>query len=240
MGQFENAKELVEYCKTTLKKIEKAYDESLVNKEIKTTLLIEIKNFMENLRSALDYTAHELYDKYCHSSNPNPSIYFPYAWGTCDKGRFQAEEIIENKIPGLTASRPDIVAKIETYQHFDDPRNNWLPVFMDLNNKNKHQELTAQVIKERKKLKISSEGRTMTLGGRMSISKGYQMKMGKMIILGGQSFDANNPPITSGEGTIEIITWSSFHFSTNNVLVLPFLEQALNGTENIINELSEI
>ncbi len=27
-------------------------------------LLIEIKNFMENLRSALDYSAHGLFDKY--------------------------------------------------------------------------------------------------------------------------------------------------------------------------------
>ncbi len=80
----------------------------------------------------------------------------------------------------------------------------------------------------------------MILSGRMSISKSAQMKMGDMIIPGGQSFDTNNPPTTLGEGTKEIVTWVSFHFLINGYPVLPFLKQCLLGTETIVDELSKM
>lgn len=237
MKQFKDAIELVEHCKLAFKKIEHAYDQSLNEKEIKTTLLIEIKNFMENLRSALDYTARGIFEKYGNCSNPAPNIYFPYAWKTLDKADFRDKRIVEKAIPGINSNRPDIVIRIESFQHFENPKNNWLPIFMELNNENKHQQLTPQGKKERKKLMLSSNGRTMTLSGKMSISKGHQMKMGNMIIPGGQTFDASNPPSFIGEGTAEIVTWISFHFSTNNQPVLPFLKLCIAGTEAIINDL---
>lgn len=240
MKQFNDAVELVEHCKLILKKIEDAYDQSLNDKEIKTTLLIEIKNFMENLRSALDYTARGIFIKYGNCSNPAPNIYFPYARKTLNKAEFRNIRIVEKAIPGITSSRPDIVTKIESYQHFESPRNNWLPIFMELNNENKHQHLTPQEKKEKKKLKLSSNGRTMTLSGKMSMSKGAQMKMGNMIIPGGQTFDANNPPNFTGEGTTEIVTWTSFHFITNSQPVFPFLKLCIAGTETIIKDLMTI
>ncbi len=88
MGQFDDAKHLIDYCKGTLEKIKIAYNESLNEKTIKPALLIEIKNFMENLRSALDYTAHGLYDKYGDHTRTGFEIYFPYAWQTLDATEF--------------------------------------------------------------------------------------------------------------------------------------------------------
>lgn len=240
MGQFEDAKELVEHCKPTFKKIEQAYQESLHDREIKKTLLIEIKNFMENLRSALDFTAHGLFDKYGASASSKPRIYFPYAWASLDKPHFQSQNIIEKNLPGLTANRPDIASKIESYQHFENASNNWLPKFMELNNENKHQQLTPQIRKESKQLNISSGGATISLGEGASISlgEGASISFGNLVIPGGQSFDTNNPAKILGQGKQEIITWVSFLFSTNNELVLPLLKQTLYGTEKIINELT--
>ena len=53
--------------------------ESLNEKEIKKSLLIEIKNLMENVRSSLDYCANGLFYKYGYSKKDNVDIYFPYA-----------------------------------------------------------------------------------------------------------------------------------------------------------------
>jgi hypothetical protein len=64
MGKFDDATDLIDHCKKTLEKIRKEYDDSLHEKSLKASLLIEIKNFMENLRSALDFTAHGLFEKY--------------------------------------------------------------------------------------------------------------------------------------------------------------------------------
>ena len=79
MSYFDDAKDLVGHAREELPKIQKAYDECLHEQSVKRTLLIEIKNLMENLRSALDFTAHGLFDKYGYSSRPNPKVYFPYA-----------------------------------------------------------------------------------------------------------------------------------------------------------------
>jgi hypothetical protein len=58
-----------------------------------------------------------------------------------------------------------------------------------------------------------------------------------MTMPGGQTFNAENPPITFGPGKKEVITWVSFHFSTTDTPVLPLLDQALEGIDRIISEL---
>jgi hypothetical protein len=118
MSHFDDAKHLIEHCKPTLEKIKKYYSESLHDKTIKPTMLIEIKNFMENLRSALDFSANGLYDKYGDKTKKADKIYFPYAWTGLDKAGFNSKKIIEQKIPGLSTNRPDIATQIEGINHF--------------------------------------------------------------------------------------------------------------------------
>jgi hypothetical protein len=239
---FKNAKHLVEHCKNEYGEIVKSYNKSLTQKEIAPKLLIEIKNFMENLRSALDYCARGLFDKYGDHTKKDDRIYFPYAYEGMTQTEFISKNIIEQKIPGITASRPDIKEKIEGYQYFSNDQNNWLPVFMELNNKNKHQELTPQEKKETKQLKISSGGVSMLLNGgaNISLGRGCTIRMGGVTIHGGQSFNANNPPITTGEGAIEIITWVSFTFSINGQPVMHLLDNSLKGINKIVDELSSL
>ena len=54
---------LTDHAKVDLAKIEKQYSNSLQKQTIAPTLQIDIKNFMENLRSALDYLAHDIYEQ---------------------------------------------------------------------------------------------------------------------------------------------------------------------------------
>jgi len=239
--RVKDAKELVRECNSSIEEIQKEYATALNEKEIKPQLLIRIKNFMENLRSSLDFTAHALFDKYGDRSS-RKNICFPYAWEGLDITKFRNKNRIEKCIPGLSSNRPDIVAKIEGYQYFSGKENAWLPKFMDLNNENKHQRLTPQKRRERKELRISSGGASMSLGeGALgSMERGASIRMGRMVIPGGQSFNVNKPPITFGEGEKEIITWVSFHFTSNKQPVMPFLKQALRGVEKIVNELSNM
>lgn len=243
MGYKEDAIELINESKETLKEIKASYEDSLHDKEVKSKLLIKIKNFMENVRSALDFTAHELFDKFGTTSGSTPNIYFPYAWDELDLNGFRTKNRIEKCIPGLIANRSDIASKIEEYQHFSHKDNWWLPKFMDLNNENKHQRLTPQTRKETKQLNIKSSGggASISLGGGASISLGHgaSIQIGDTFIPGGQSFDSNNPPVTFG-GTKEIITWVSFEFTDNGQQVVPLLEASLNGAERIVNELVEM
>lgn len=242
MNYFNDAKELIEHSKQEFEKIKKTYEESLHVKQIKPTLLIEIKNFMENLRSALDFIAHGLFDKYGDQSRTNPKIYFPYAWQGLNQADFNARTIVDSKIPGLSASRPDIANKIEGYQYFSSPRNSWLPKFMDLNNENKHQRLTPQQRTEVKELNISSGNVSMSIGqgASIQIGRGASVQIGETIIPGGQNIDVNNPAKFFGPGKQTVITWVSFNFSSNNEPVLPLLQQSLVGVEKIFTELSSM
>ncbi|MGJ1195997.1 hypothetical protein ACR777_06435 [Sphingobacterium spiritivorum] len=241
MAYKEEALELIAESKNILTEIKIAYEESLHDQQIKPRLLIKIKNFMENLRSALDFTAHHLYNKYGIPTSGNPNIYFPYAWIGLDLEGFTTKNLIQNKIPGLIQNRPDIAADIESYQHFANLDNSWLPKFMELNNENKHQRLSPQTRKEIKQLNIKSGngGALISLGGGASISlgKGAFIQIGDTIIPGDQTFDVNNPPLTFG-GNKEIITWVSFEFTDLNEPAYPLLYSALKGCEKIVTELT--
>ena len=242
MGYFDDAKSLIEHAKSHLSKIESAYQSSLSEKAIDPELLVEIKNFMENLRSALDFSAHGLFAKYGSSTKTDPKIYFPYALLHQSQVDFRRANRIETCIPGVSSARPDITAKLESFQHFADPKNAWLPAFMELNNENKHQQLTPQIRKEKKELRISSRGAQMRIGpgASISIGKGASIRIGDMDIPGGQSFDSEKPPKTRGPGKKEIITWVSFRFSTNDEPVLPFLKKTLTGIEAIVQDLEQL
>ena len=242
MSSFDDANHLVQYAREHFAEIEGAYSVSLSEKVIKPKLLIDIKNFMENLRSSLDFTAHGIFQKYGFSTSSNQKVYFPYAPLSKSKEEFRKSLRIDICIPGLSTSRPDIVEKIESYQHFFSPNNRWLPIFMDLNNENKHQQLTPQIRKETKELRISSGGASISMGpgALISISPGASIRLEKMVIPSRQDFDINKPPATIGSGKKEIITWISFHFSTNNEPVLPLLKQTLVGIDRIVRELSAI
>ncbi|MCP2028096.1 hypothetical protein L1276_003264 [Flavobacterium sp. HSC-32F16] len=242
MAYKEDAIALITESKEIFVEIKKAYEESLHEHEIKPKLLIKIKNFMENLRSALDFTAHHLFDKYGVAVAGNNNVYFPYAWTGLTLDEFRRKNLIQNRIPGLIVNRPDIAAEIESYQYFSRAENYWLPKFMELNNENKHQRLTPQTRKETKELNVKSKDGAVTLkvspNQSIILPEGVTLKMGNATIRGGQSFSLESPPVIIN-GTNEIIIWVSFEFTDINEPVLSLLENALNGCFKIVSELTD-
>ena len=239
MGAFDDANELVHHAEKKLPNVRAAYEASLHAKGVSQSLLIEIKNFFENLRSALDFAARGVFDRYGSSNRAKPKIYFPYATADQTRAHFEQSGRIEVCIPGLTASRPDIVQLLLEMQHFGSRGYTWLPAFMELTNENKHQRLTPQIRKEKKELRISGSGASISMGQGASISlgAGTSISIGGAKIRGGQSFDVNRPPRVEG-GKAEAITWVSFHFQSNDQPVIPFLERAQKGISDIVKELS--
>lgn len=81
-----------------------------------------------------------------------------------------------------------------------------------------HQRLTPQIRKEIKELCISSGGAIVGIGegASISIGSGALIQIGNTVIPGNQIIDTNHPPITHGPAKVEVITWVSFHFSSND------------------------
>jgi len=242
--QFEDAQALVAHAREAFKGLQVAYGASLREKAVKPALLIQIKNLLENLRSALDYAAAGLHEKYGEPGCGHPKIYFPYALESQSAAAFRKSGRIEKCIPRLSASRPDIVRKLEAYQAFADPANAWLPRFMFLCNKNKHQRLDPQVRQEAKELRISSGG---AVG--MRVSEGSSVKLGRgasirfgggLVTTGEQTFDVDNPPVPIGPGSVESITWVDFRFASNSEPVLTLLTAAIDGVAGIVAELESL
>lgn len=242
MTAFDDAQELVKHARAKLPKIRAAYDDSLHAKRIAGDLLVEIKNFLENLRSALDFSARGLFDRYGTSTKSKPNIYFPYAAASETRAIFVNDQRVEKKIPGLTASRPDIVNILAELQHFGSKTQAWLPTFMALNNENKHERLTPQTRREMKELRMTSQGAGISLSGGASISigGGASISIGSALLPGGQVITAGSQPNILGNAQVEHITWVSFTFDANGESVIPFLTTALSGVEAILTQLKSL
>ncbi len=239
MSAFDDANELLRQAESDLSSIRKGYEASLHAKSVSGTLRVQIKNLVENLRSALDFVARGVFDRYGSSPTSKPKIYFPYATASQDRASFEKSGRIEACIPGLSDSRPDIVGALLEMQHFGSRGYTWLPDFMDLTNENKHERLTPQVRRESKELRITGRGAGIGIseGASISIGPGASVSIGGAVIRGGQTFGVGKPPQVEG-GRVETITWVSFNFDSNGQPVLPFLETALKGIRQIVAELS--
>lgn len=240
MPHFEDAISLINNSIEVFGRLEIEYSKSINETTIRPALLIDIKNLLENLRSSLDYSARGIVTKYVSSLADSAKIYFPYALENQSIAEYQDHLKIKHR---WVASLPTKVALLfESFQAFSDSNNKWLPIFMELTNTNKHQQLVPQIRKQTKQLKIDSGSASISLGqgARISVGSGARIIFGDgMVIPGGQVFDVDHPPLTVGPGRMEVITWVSFTFASNGESALPFLKTALKGCENIVTILAK-
>lgn len=216
MTQFEDAWHLVEHCEKELVRLREMHAHCLIERCIPPAFLIDVKNLMENLRSALDYCAVALFSAYGRPQSRTPKIYFPYARHDSDKRTFR--KTVERSIPGLLASRPDIVDRLETYQHFGNT-GDWLSTLAELTNENKHLRLTPQVVKQYTAVVISG---TVPQGGTVEIDL-------KRIPLGG----GPGHPFHAVAGV-----WTGLEFDGSGILVMLLLEQAVPQVRRVVEELA--
>lgn len=229
---------LIEHAKTDLDKIEEQYNKALEETTIPSSLQIDIKNYMENLRSALDYIAHDIYEQQIaphRASTGKPEIskiYFPYG-----KTENDFKSGVGSSLPELKNVSPNLYSTLEAIQPYKIG-DNWLFDFCSTLNEKKHDTLTPQKREEKRGLNIDFGGAKIQLGPGSSISgTGFIGTGTGGIHLQGDTISGDSPAHrTSGKVKQTIIRWISFKFADTGVEVLPLLRKALTGIEDLSND----
>ncbi len=226
-GLLDHAKN--ELASSSLKNIEQQYREALTSKTVPISLQIDVKNFMENLRSALDYIAHDIYEKIIGSIPPEKNVYFPYGQ---TENNFKSA--IGSNLPNLTSLNPDIYNLIESVQPYKNG-DDWIFQFCQIVNEKKHNTLTPQKVTETgTTTTASTKNVSMTMPINNPHFKVHQSQNVK-ITLGGipvKLSDQGIEPLAPGL-QITITKWVSFQFSTTSIEVLPFLKKSLEKIEDL-------
>ena len=222
----------IEHASTDLVKIEKQYTHALSQKEVPRSLLIDIKNFMENLRSALDYIAHDIYEVLIKKEGEKiiERVYFPYG-----KTESSFESNLDSNLPDLKILNPNIytlIKSVQPHQCQDD----WLYNFCCILNEKKHDTLSPQIKNERQTMTASTNELSVTMpinNPNFSVYQGADVQ----VMIGGIPVRFTNEGIIPLAPGLEcaVTTWVSFLFAETNIEVLPLLRKA----QKEISELSE-
>lgn len=141
--------------------IRREYERALHDKSL--DLRVPVKNLMENLRSALDYMARDIYEACCQapratSGRPDPrNVYFPY-------GRTEADfkSAAGSSLPGLSIHAPVVYNLLLSIQPFRCG-DNWLYDLCSILNEKKHDRLKAQVRSESETHTVESQFGSVTI-----------------------------------------------------------------------------
>lgn len=201
--------------------VERKYEESLQKKAVAADLRIDIKNLCENLRSALDYIAHDIREHHRPSARRAP-FYFPIF-----PDRKQFETKMEERFPGLRKSAPalwDLLESREPYQKGYE----WLGQFNRVNTENKHGQLVEQTRVETPRVNVASAG-----GGQVSWDP-RAVKFGSGVSIHGVRVDPRTQlPHPDGAIRVDKVVWVDFLFADLGVSALGLLRSALKGVAAI-------
>lgn len=215
---------LISKSKITFQDLKKQYDASLHEKVVREELKVDLKNIFENLRSVLDYLAHEIFDATCAGNKIPARLYFPIR-----RSSQGFSEAIGKDFPGLQTSHPDVFKALEVIQPYN---NAWLGEFNDLNNANKHLNLTEQTRTETRRVRFSNAG--------ASVSWGPGVRFGSGVSIGGVRIDPQTQmPVPNNTGKTEVTIWVDFKFSDNGRSVLPFIEESITKVSSLYAELAK-
>ncbi|HQH17986.1 MAG TPA: hypothetical protein PKZ43_00410 [Bacteroidales bacterium] len=221
---------LIEHAKNDFENIKNQYSKALDETSISSTLQINIKNFMENLRSALDYLAHDIYEKHIapyRKTNGKPEIikiFFPYGKTENDFKSGVGSSLPDLKIVSIKLY--EIIEAIQPYKIGD----NWLYDFCKILNDKKHNTLTPQTKTKKQTMTALSGSSSITIpinNPNISIQQGKNANItfnGVPIQLSNQGIEPLAPGL---ERTIT--TWIYFKFSDTNIEVLPLLKKSIDG-----------
>ncbi len=213
---------LIKSADTELQKIERAYGESLHAKNISADLQVAIKNLCGNLRSALDYIAHDIREQFCAGANPKDRFYFPILSSAT---QFQAQ--VEQWYPGLRTNVPDLWNFLESVQPYHGDWD-WLGIFNKINNENKHDKLIPQTRKETEQVRVTGPNTSVTWTPQ-------NVRFGQGVYIGGIPVDPRTQmPVPHPSQTVERLIWVDFVFDGANISALTLLKQAVNGVKRIV------
>jgi hypothetical protein len=217
---------LLRRAKQDLAALKGEYQASLAEKHVREDLKISIKNIFENLRSCLDYMAHDIFEKHCATAKKPDKLYFPIR---ATAAEFAAT--IPRDFPGLAQNAKPVYDVLEAVQPFVDP---WLGQFNKLNNQNKHQDLVQQTRTEARRVTVTHQG-----GG--SVSWGPGVTFGHGVRVHGVPIDPRTQmPVPNDQVKTEVVTWVDFRFKEVDQSVLAFLQTSIDKVEGLFRQLRPI
>ena len=143
MTRKEQIQLLYNELESGLSDIENKYNSSITAKHLDKSILIKIKNFLENARTILDFLAKEVMDKFCDQQIRN---FFPIL--KIDSTDTQIRNSITGCFPGLENNRLDVFNYFIDLQPKYDVDNSWLLELNLLCGSNKHEILSPQIRKD--------------------------------------------------------------------------------------------
>ncbi|WP_339260152.1 hypothetical protein MKZ12_09820 [Paenibacillus sp. FSL R5-0713] len=230
---------LLEDAENQLDLIKIGYENSAEEKEISGLFRLKIKHFLDNIRSALDYAAWQIYIEKSRNNvqernreRHEKAIYFPVF-----KVKRYFDDAISNKFPGLEESSSEIINILESVQAFNTENGtNWTTYLVELSNNNKHRHLTQQIKRETVYIDnlVTNDG-NVRIQGLTFVSENGSSAFGMNDINITNMTLGDYPEQFSYEGNVEI----EFIFNDIEQPVLPVLEDMLHGANEIIRRLSD-
>jgi hypothetical protein len=137
--------------------LEGSYRQALREKTLPQSLLVRVKNILENQRSALDFVAHDLTSRF-GTVLGKAQVYYPLA---PTSAKFNGS--IDRFMPDVRTARPDLAQTIQQFQPFNCE---WLRALRDLVNPNKHVRLSPQERMEMREIAVTDRtgGRSALFG----------------------------------------------------------------------------
>jgi len=217
---------LIKKAEKQYSSIKNKYESNLAQRSVSEDLSIDIKNLCENLRSALDYLAHDIREIHCSSANKKDKIYFPIF---LDINQFTNK--MSHWYPGLDTACANLWNYLESVQPYHGESTIWLHYFNRLNNENKHDSLVPQTKSERERVHVNIRS-----GGSVSWDSSA-VRFGKGVYIGGVPIDPlTQMPIPHPSQEVKRIIWVDFHFKDIPGSAVGLLKLSLDGVERITSE----
>jgi hypothetical protein len=224
MNRSNSIQALVNKSKNDFVSLKSDYDVALQHQTISEQLKIDIKNIFENLRSCLDYIAHDIFEA-CMTGNTPRRFYFPIRQSSTE-----FDQAINNDFQNLSSTQSDVYHLLEEVQPYNDP---WLGKFNKLNNNYKHQNLEEQTKTEYRHVEVTSPngGGSVSWGPRVTFGSGVS-------VMGAQIDPSTQLPVANSGVNTKITIWVDFKFQENGESVLPFIKKSINNVEALFTSLS--
>ncbi|KLU55485.1 hypothetical protein EL84_25935 [Paenibacillus sp. VT-400] len=231
---------LLKDAENQLTLIKISYENSFKEKEVSKMLRLKVKHFLDNIRSALDYAAWQIYTDKSRQNvgernreKHEKGIYFPIL-----KSKSNFDDIIRNKFPGVEEHNPEIKNILESAQGFMTVDGvNWTNNLVELSNNNKHRSLTAQ-----KKKETVHIHKLVTNDGNVTITNTTFVGENGSSAFGMNDLDITNmnlgdfPSEFSYEGNVEV----EFKFKDIDQPVLAVLDDIFYGASDVLGRLSDV
>jgi hypothetical protein len=175
----------------------------------------------ENLRSALDYIAHDIREKHCVGANVKNPFYFPIL---PDSKTFA--DRVQKWFPGLNKTCPPLWNLLESIQPYQVGQE-WLGKFNRVNNENKHGDLVEQTRTETHRITAKSEGSSVSWD-----PSAVTFRAG-ISIMGVPVNPETQMPLPHSSQTIEKKIWVDFRFADIGVSALWLLSESVSGIDAI-------